>query len=147
MLNCRLANITGQGTPMRNPAIPLAVLLVLAAGQVACDRTEEPPPQPPKVSFAEDVQPILQAHCLECHVAGGQGAEASGLLLDSYEALMKGTSFGPVIHPGSAKTSSLYILITGKDRLTITMPHGREPLDAGEIETLRLWIDSGALEN
>jgi hypothetical protein len=125
--------------------MPLSVLLLIAAGLVACEKVE--PPQIQKVTYADDVSPIMQKHCADCHVAGRQGAEASGLLLDSYESVMKGSRFGPVVDPGSPMTSSLYILITGKARLTITMPHGKGPLDAEEIETIRLWIVDGAVEN
>jgi hypothetical protein len=125
--------------------MPLSVLLLIAAGLVACEKVE--PPQIQKVTYADDVSPIMQKHCADCHVAGRQGAEASGLLLDSYESVMKGSRFGPVVDPGSPMTSSLYILITGKARLTITMPHGKDALDAEEIETIRLWIVDGAVEN
>ena len=100
-----------------------------------------------KVSYKSDIKPILDKHCAECHVAGQQGTEASGLLIDSYESVMKGSRLGPVIKPGSAMTSSLYIMISGKTNLTITMPHGKDPLSAEEIETIRVWIDNGAVEN
>lgn len=141
-------NTSGEGTlKMSIRAMPVAVLLLLAAGLVACEKAEQEQPQAPKVTYADDVGPILQKHCVECHVIGRQGAVDSGLLMDSYESLMKGSSFGPVINPGSAMTSSLYVLLTGKARLTVTMPHGKEPLSPEEIETIRLWIENGALEN
>jgi mono/diheme cytochrome c family protein len=126
-------------------AIPLAVLLVIAAILAACDKVEQI--QFWKVSYADDVEPIMQKHCAVCHVAGQQGAEATGLLLDSYESVMKGSQYGPIIDPGSARTSSLYILISGEANLTVNMPHGKAPLSAEEIETIRAWIDDGAVEN
>jgi mono/diheme cytochrome c family protein len=126
-------------------AMRLTVLLVIAAGLAACDKVEQVQLQ--KVTYADDVGPIMQKHCVECHVAGQQGAEATGFLIDSYESIMKGTRFGPVIDPGSAVTSSLYILVSGKDKLTLTMPHGTDPLSAEEIETIRAWIENGAVEN
>jgi hypothetical protein len=128
-------------------AMPLAVLLLITAGLVACDKVEQEQLQFQKVTYADDVDPIMQKHCVECHVAGQQGAEASGLLIDSYESVMKGSRFGPVIVPGSAITSSLYILVSGKAKLTITMPHGKDPLSTEEIETIRVWIENGAVEN
>ena len=128
-------------------AKPLAVLLLITAGLVACDKVEQEQLQFQKVTYADDVDPIMQKHCVECHVAGQQGAEASGLLIDSYESVMKGSRFGPVIVPGSAITSSLYILVSGKAKLTITMPHGKDPLSTEEIETIRVWIENGAVEN
>jgi hypothetical protein len=126
-------------------ALPVVVLLLFTAGLAACDKVEQVQIQ--KVTYAEDVGPILQKYCAGCHMAGQQGAEASGLLIDSYESLMEGSRFGPVIAPGSPMTSSLYVLVTGKARLTITMPHGKDPLSAEEIETIRVWIENGAVEN
>ena len=67
--------------------------------------------------------------------------------MDSYESLMKGSQFGRVIEPGSATTSSLYIIISGKARLTVSMPHGTEPLGEAEMETIRVWIEQGAVEH
>jgi Planctomycete cytochrome C len=133
------------GATMNIRSMSLAVLLPITACLAACDKSEQP--QHHKVTYAVDVRPILQKYCIECHAAGQQGARASGLIMDSYSALMKGTSFGPVINPGSPMASSLYILISGKDKLTITMPHGKESLSDKEIETIRVWIESGAVEN
>ncbi|MGB7931361.1 MAG: c-type cytochrome domain-containing protein [Gammaproteobacteria bacterium] len=126
-------------------AMHLAVLLLITAVLSACDKPEQQQLQ--KVTYADDVEPIIQKHCAECHLTGQQGARESGLLMDSYESLMKGTPFGQVINPGSAMSSSLYILISGKDKLTITMPHGKKPLSDEEIETIRVWIENGAVEN
>ena len=123
----------------------LAAPLLISAGLSSCDKAEQPQFQ--KVTYANDVEPIIQKHCAVCHVTGKQGARESGLLMDSYESLMKGTPFGQVINPGSAMSSSLYILVSGKDRLTVTMPHGKKPLSDEEIETIRVWIENGALEN
>ena len=120
----------------------LPVIALLAA----CDEPVEQP-EVRKVTYTDDVAPILARHCMECHVPGQMGAEESGLLMNSYEALLKGSRFGPVVNPGSAMTSSLYILMSGVDRLEVRMPHGRETIDAGDIETVRVWIDNGAIEN
>ena len=131
-------------------ATAFACLLPLAASLASCDRDAGQSPERPqsrKAGFADAVAPILREHCAGCHAAGGQGAEASGLRLDSYATIMAGTRFGPVIVPGSAMTSSLYLLVSGKDRLTVSMPHGKAPLGADEIETIRAWIDNGAAEN
>ncbi|NNJ94047.1 MAG: hypothetical protein HKP57_04825 [Halobacteria archaeon] len=99
------------------------------------------------VSYADEVGPILQKHCGECHTSGQQGATATGFVVDSHETLMEGTQYGPVIDPGSAKTSTLYNLVSGKGNLTVNMPHGKDPLSADEIETIRLWIENGAINN
>lgn len=129
-------------------AMPLAVSLLCAASLAACEQAEQSPPQQSRaVSYADEVAPILQTYCIQCHVAGQPGAEATGLLLDSHAALMEGAQSGPVIKPGNARTSSLYILISASDNLTVNMPHGKDPLSAEEIETIRVWIDNGAVDN
>ncbi len=128
-------------------AMSLAMLLVIAASLAACEKDTVELLQFQNVTYADDVEPILQKHCTECHVAGQQGAEATGFLVDSYESLMKGSRLGPVINPGSAKTSSLYNMVSGKGNLTTTMPHGKDPISSEEIETIRGWIENGAVEN
>ncbi|MGD8618905.1 MAG: hypothetical protein PVH54_06910 [Gammaproteobacteria bacterium] len=119
------------------------VSLLFVLGITACD-TEAPFR---KVTYVADVEPIVQQHCLECHAAGGQGAEKSGYLMDSYEDVMKGTKFGPVIVPGSSESSSLYRMVAGKTDPAIRMPHGKVPLSDEQIKTIQLWIDKGAIKD
>ncbi|MBF0294155.1 MAG: hypothetical protein HQL96_03120 [Magnetococcales bacterium] len=95
-----------------------------------------------RVSFAEDVFPILQYRCLECHKAGAPGVAFSGLNLESYEGLMKGTRYGPVVVPGNAMVSNLNVLVEG--RAGIRMPHNRKRLTPCEIDILRNWVNQGA---
>lgn len=101
----------------------------------------------PKRSFKADVQPILQQRCLECHKAGGSGEKASGLNMETYAALMKGTKFGPIIKPGDSVSSTLVRLIDGKADPSISMPHGKEPLTSEQINTIKQWIEQGAQDN
>ena len=128
---------------------PIQLLLPALAllGLVACEQAPQPPAQVRMVSYADEVAPILQQHCAACHGADGPGTEATGLRLDSYASLLQGSNFGPVITAGSAKVSSLYILISSGDDLTVHMPRGMDPLPADDIETIRLWIDQGAPDN
>ncbi len=97
------------------------------------------------VSFKNDVQPILQYRCLECHRADGPGVAYSGLNLESYDGLMKGTRFGSVIVPGNAMVSNLNVLVEG--RAGIRMPHNRKRLTPCEIQVLRNWVNQGAKNN
>lgn len=127
--------------------VTLAVMVVITASLAACDNDKAEQLQFQKVTYVDDVEPIMQKYCAECHLAGRQGAEATGFLVDSYASIMKETRYGPVIEPGSARTSSLYIMVSGKDNLAISMPHGKDPLSDEEIETIRAWIDNGAVEN
>jgi hypothetical protein len=122
--------------------LPVVSLLIIV-GIAACDK--EAPFR--KVTYVTDVEPIVQQNCLECHVAGKEGAEKSGYLMDSYEAVMKGTKFGPVIVPDSSESSSLYLMVAGKADPSIQMPHGKAVLSDEQITTIRLWIDKGAAKD
>lgn len=109
-----------------------------------------------EVSFSNDVQPIFETHCVRCHSGDAEGAMASEYLMVDYNGVMKGTSFGPVVVPGSRMSSSLYLVIAGKTAPEIRMPphndesfaEGRgEMLSKNMIETIGLWIDQGAKNN
>ncbi|HSD43919.1 MAG TPA: c-type cytochrome domain-containing protein [Burkholderiales bacterium] len=102
---------------------------------------------PGTVSYSRDVRPTLEKHCLECHVPGQKGYEASGLDLTSYDTLMKGGRFGPLIKPGDAFTSAFNMLVEGRVDKSIRMPHGRQKLSDRELELLKLWVNQGAINN
>jgi len=119
----------------------LAALCVFPLALAACGGE-------PTVSFSQDVQPILNKHCVECHQAGGQGEVASGLDLTGYEGLMKGTRNGPMVIAGDVEGSNLVVLIEGRADPSIRMPHGKkEPVSKADIQTIRLWISQGAKNN
>jgi len=102
----------------------------------------------PKVSFSQDVQPILNKNCVECHQPGGQGEVASGFDMTSYEGLMKGTRNGPMVIAGDVEGSNLVVLIEGRADPSIRMPHGKkDPVSKEDIQTIRLWIKQGAQNN
>lgn len=122
----------------------LATLLATALGLAGCTGGEEPGTVQ-KVSFEQDVLPILEQHCGDCHSRDGAGYEKSGLALTGYEDLMQGTQYGPVVKPGDPLSSTLVILVEGRADPTLKMPHGDLPgLDEQEIATLRAWIEQGA---
>jgi mono/diheme cytochrome c family protein len=104
-------------------------------------------PSPSAVSYSKDVQPILAKNCSECHAAGQKGLVASGLDTTSYQNLMKGGKFGPLVKPGDALTSALNMLVEGRVHASIQMPHGREKLPAKDVETLKAWVNEGAKNN
>jgi hypothetical protein len=103
--------------------------------------------QGPTVSFRQDVKPILDKYCVECHADNGEGVEASGFRVDSYDAVMKGTNLGPVVVAGDSASSSLYRLVAGKVDPSIQMPHGKQSLSEAEVMTVERWIDQGAKDN
>lgn len=100
------------------------------------------------VSYSRDVVPILDKHCKACHVPGQPGYIVSGFELGSYESLMKGTQFGPVVLPGDALTSVLVMLIEGRADPSLKMPHGGASTPTSEeILTIRRWVEQGAKNN
>ena len=126
---------------MPNKELNTALLVLTVAVILGCSR------EPPPVSFATEVMPILNDYCAECHLSEGAGSVASGFRIDSYELVMNGTKFGPVIVQGDALSSSLYRLVSGKVHSSIQMPHGKESLQPGEIVVIENWIEQGANDN
>ncbi len=102
----------------------------------------------PQVSYQADIRPVLDKHCVSCHVEGGEGTVVSGLMLDSYDNLMKGTKYGPVVIAGDSLSSALNILVEGRADESIRMPHGESStLTPEEVQALKRWVDQGALNN
>jgi hypothetical protein len=101
------------------------------------------------VSFHQDVYPILETNCLACHrPPDGQGFLKTRLGMESYQSLMRGTRYGPVIVPGDGGKSIFSMLVEGRADASLRMPHQRnKPLSAREIGILRLWVDQGARDN
>ena len=99
-------------------------------------------------SYNTDVKPLLDKYCMRCHGKGGEGSEASGLRMDDYDSLMKGTKHGPVIKAGDSFTSVLVMLVEGRADPALRMPHddGDAP-SPEEIEVIKTWIDQGAKNN
>ncbi|MEJ2535369.1 MAG: hypothetical protein P8008_07920 [Gammaproteobacteria bacterium] len=100
------------------------------------------------VSYHVDVKPVLNEYCLECHQRGTEGFIASGLSLESYADLMKGTEGGPMVIPGDSMGSNLLVLMEGRANPAISMPHGDTPrVPQDRIDMIRIWIDEGAKNN
>lgn len=101
------------------------------------------------VGFQNDINPILQKKCQQCHLPpDGAGYVRTGLSMESYGTLMHGTVFGEIIIPGDSKRSVLNKLIEGRAGEMMRMPHGdTDKLTAKEVEILKLWVNQGALNN
>jgi hypothetical protein len=68
--------------------------------------------------------------------------------MQSYETLMQGTLYGPVILPGDSHHSILIMLVEGRVDASMRMPYGhKEPLTQYEIGVLRRWVEQGARNN
>lgn len=121
----------------------LAALSFNALGQGASDQTGQG-----EVSYKKDVYPIIYDYCVNCHSPGGRGYGKSGLDLRTYESLMKGTKFGPVVKPGDPETSTFIMLLEGRANPALRMPAGiNGSLYKQYITTLRKWVHQGAKNN
>ena len=121
-----------------------SALVVDACGQ---ERPAARPPQAPTTSFAEDVFPIFKGRCVDCHRPGGQGYEASGLDLTTYEGVMKGTKHGPMVIAGDPDSSNLMWLLDWRASPELRMPHGTKKLSTCDRNEIRRWIREGAKNN
>ncbi len=92
-----------------------------------------------KSNLEESVREILEKNCLTCHGP----AQMSGLDLRQRDTMLKGGKRGPAIVPGNAGGSLLYQALAGIGELK--MPPGKNPLTASDVESVRAWINAGAL--
>ena len=68
--------------------------------------------------------------------------------MESYESLMEGSIYGPVVVPGDSKTSPLNMQIEGRaGDLSEQLKNRNMPITEHEIEVLRLWVEQGAKNN
>jgi WD40 repeat protein len=115
----------------------LSVFLVFLASIAIAEEKK-----PPKITFDDQVRPILQQKCASCH---NPDKKSSDLDLTNYSSLMQGGASGEVIDPGDAAASYLYKLVTHEDEPA--MPPEAPKIADEMIEMLRKWIDGGVLEN
>ena len=98
-------------------------------------------------SFKDEILPIIQKYCVECHQPGGEGFEKSGLDMSTYEGIMKGTKHGPIVVPGDAFLSNLNVLIEGRAARHLRMPYHGKELTKWQRLIIRRWVNRGAKNN
>ena len=94
-----------------------------------------------KVTYANDVLPILRNSCLNCH---NPDKDKAGLDMTTYEGIMAGSDTRKVVDPGNSGNSVLFKCITHAE--TPTMPPKSDKIPDAQIEIIRKWIDGHALE-
>src|SRR5438093_8245080 len=98
-------------------------------------RAEETP------SYARDIKPILQNHCVHCHRPGKLKGKVD---VSSVAALLKGGKRGKVIlAPGKPQKSPLVLTMEGHRPIMPPRKQRRRPTDR-EIAVIRAWIAGGA---
>lgn len=107
----------------------LISLLVSTLGAV------QSPPQP---DFNRDILPIFQRDCVGCH---SSALKMGGLVLESYQDLMKGGEQGTPLVAGHADQSLLVKMLEGTAEPRMPL-NGQLP--AEQIQLVRAWIDASA---
>ena len=88
----------------------------------------------------KDVNAIFAARCLGCHAAA---VKMGSLNLQTWDGFEEGGTHGKIVVPGKSAESRLYLLITAK--AMPAMPMDGSKLSPEQIETIRAWIDAGAV--
>ena len=92
-------------------------------------------------AFIEQVYPILQANCFECH---GAKKQKGGLRLDSNAWLFNGDEADWAVIPNNSADSELFHRISLDRTDPDAMPPEGDALTAQDREIIREWIDNGA---
>ena len=93
------------------------------------------------VDFSRDIQPLLAKRCFSCHGPDGQ---EGGLRLDRHDTASAELSSGArAIVPGDAAASAILERITSTDP-DVQMPPEGPRLSAGQVDSIKRWIDEGA---
>ena len=98
-----------------------------------------PQPSSRTVVFGQDIKPLFEARCVQCH---GRGRDKGGLRIDTRESLLQGGDSGPVVKPGKSGESLLIELVSGLDPDNV-MPKKGTRLTPDQVGLLRAWIDQG----
>ncbi len=127
--------------------LTVAWLSLHAAEKVHIDPAQLPPAaEKQNVTYATDIQPILEKSCVRCH---GEKKPKGKLRLDSLEGILKGSEDGKVIVPGKSTESVLMANIVHVGDPDDYMPPpknkaGIGPLTKEQMGLIRAWIDQGA---
>ena len=93
---------------------------------------------PPEPDFNRDILPIFQRECVGCH---SSALKMGGLVLESYQDLMKGGEQGTALVAGHADQSLLVRMLEGTAEPRMPL-NGQLP--AEQIQLVRAWIDASA---
>ncbi len=118
---------------MRNQT-PSAPIIVFALSFILAPLPAAEKP----VSFAKDIQPVLENSCLKCH---GSAIQLSKFDLRTRESAMKGGEKGPAIVPGKPEESKLYRLVAGLEKPAMPMDGKLTP---EQVAAFKQWIAQGA---
>ncbi len=96
-------------------------------------------------SYTNDVRPILNKYCVECHQGNKSKAAVN---LESYESLMKGSKKGrKTVVPDQPDKSRLVMSVEGKSGHKMPPKKASAQPTPKEIAVLRAWVEGGAKDD
>jgi hypothetical protein len=98
------------------------------------------------LSFATDVDPIIQANCSPCHTSNTPRSGMLDMATGAGYASLVGVASSTGVNYVTAGDSSMSYIINKLEGTGMgnQMPFGMTPLDAATIQTIKDWIDGGA---
>ena len=114
------------------------ICLTFANAEETTDR-KMPPALDRKISFSDDVKPLLERSCTNCHA---RGKDKGGFSIDHIHSFMAGGDSGPAVMKGKGDQSSLVGLLLSNDP-EVRMPSKGQQLTLDEVAIIRTWIDQG----
>ena len=118
--------------------ITFFICLTFANAEELADR-KMPPALDRKISFSDDVKPLLERSCTNCHA---RGKDKGGFSIDHIHSFMAGGDSGPAVMKGKGDQSSLVGLLLSNDP-EVRMPSKGQQLTLDEVAIIRTWIDQG----
>lgn len=98
--------------------------------------------------FATEVVPIFQQHCWVCH-PDMAGLDLTANVAHSNLVGVVSTNHAPGVRivPGDPMVSVLWHKVSGSSDYGLNMPPNGTFLSNDELQTIRDWIEQGALDN
>jgi len=95
-----------------------------------------------KVTFEDDVEPLLSIACANCH---NPEEQKGGFDVTSHAALLAGGSGGEVVSGGDPSGSRLLAILRQQE--SPRMPPNGAPMPEADIAVIEAWIAGGILES
>ncbi|MFM8816923.1 MAG: c-type cytochrome domain-containing protein [Phycisphaerales bacterium] len=93
--------------------------------------------------YREQVLPIFESRCYECH---GNGKRKGGLRMDVRDSVVSRDDEGMwIVQPGKPAESVMITRVMLPEADDLSMPPEGDRLAAAQIEAIRTWIEDGAV--
>ena len=131
-----------EGSSSKRPRATLCPMLVVVLWGIGNAFAQK---VPPTINYSRDVEPILSDTCYHCHGPDGAQRKAD-LRLDRHESVLAAHDGHIAVTPGSLEKSELVKRIVSSDPdEKMPPPKSNRSLTAQQIETLKRWVEQGAV--